>query len=62
MANVKTHVEAGKTRKGRKKKENWPRTVAHEQPEKEKAGTAHGNFETLQTLYLFIYLSHITRV
>ena len=56
MANVKTHVEAGKTRKGRKKKENWPRTVAHEQPEKEKAGTAHGTSKLCKHfIYLFTF-------
>lgn len=43
MANVKTCVKIERTKK-------LTCTVAHEQREKEKAGTERGKFETLQTL------------
>lgn len=53
MANVKTHVEAGKTRKGRKKKENWPRTVAHDNQRKRKLAP---RTETSKLCKRFTYL------
>lgn len=59
MANVKTCVKIERTKK-------LTCTVAHEQREKEKAGTERGKFETLQTLcrifHVFKQTSSILRV